>query len=78
LSPIYQVSGLRCTSRHAIQAFVGLGPATWRGQYAVDLRVRPPTFIVTFADRVADVRALKRDGYAELKRDDGVVLLRRK
>lgn len=77
LSPIYQVSGMRCSSRHAVQAFVGLGGAAWMQEYARDLRARPPRFIVTFEDRAGDIRGLIRAGYVELLRDDGLVLLRR-
>lgn len=77
LSPIYQVSGLRCSSRHAIQAFVGLGPPSWKTQYADDMRNHPPTFIVTFDDRRAELRDLQQYGYRELTREDGLVLLRR-
>lgn len=77
LSPIYQVSGLRCNSRHAIQAFVGLGPPSWKTDYTRDMRDHPPTFIVTFDDRKNELRDLKRQGYRELTRDDGLVLMRR-
>lgn len=77
LSPIYQASGLRCSSRHAIQTFVGLGPPSWKREYADDLRTQPPRFMVTFAERTADLRDLAKGGYTELGREDGLVLLRR-
>ncbi len=76
LSPIYQASGMRCTSRHAIEAFLGFGPASWKQEYAADLRARPPTFIVTFEDRRHDLRALAKRGYVAIYREDGLVLLR--
>jgi hypothetical protein len=77
LSPIYQASGMRCTSRHAIEAFIGLGPPAWKQEYATDLRARPPTFIVTFDDRAHDLRALAKRGYVAIHREDGLVLLHR-
>lgn len=77
LSPIYQASGMRCTSRHAIEAFIGLGPPSWKQQYADDLRLHPPTFLVTFEDRAKDIKTLSKRGYVEIYREDGLVLLRR-
>jgi hypothetical protein len=59
--PIYQVSGLRCPSRHVVQARVTL--PGWDEEYA-DLVVRnPPRFIVTFRDRPDDIRNLGQRGY---------------
>jgi len=77
LSPIYQVSGLRCSSRHAVQAFVGLGPPSWKFEYARDMHNHPPTFLVTFDDRRAELRRLQHEGYRELSRDGGIVLMQR-
>lgn len=77
ISSIYQVSGMRCSSRHAIQSFVGLGPPSWKTEYARDMRERPPRFMVTFADRGGDLRALARQGYRKAHQEGGLVLMRR-
>jgi len=62
--PIYQVSGLRCPSRHVVQARVNL--PGWDEEYAQLVLRNPPRFIVTFSDRPDDIAKLKRRGYHEL------------
>ena len=62
-TPIYQLSRLRCPSRHVAPWLMNAGYRKWRAEYRRDLRKNPPTFIVTFLDRKNDVRMLRRRGY---------------
>lgn len=73
LTPLYALTGLSCTSRHIVQDIVDSGLPTWPAEYARDLEKAPPSFIVTFVDRSADLRALKAQGYRPVATEDGLV-----
>ncbi len=72
-APVYQVSGLRCPSRHVIEARAAL--PGWKEEYERVLREHPPTFIVTFRDRPKDVGRLRRRGYRALRMRSLFVLM---
>jgi hypothetical protein len=74
LTPLYALTGLSCTSRHIVQEIVDSGLPAWPAQYARDLEKAPPSFIVTFADRTADLRDLKARGYRAVGIEDGLVV----
>jgi hypothetical protein len=74
LTPIYALTGMSCTSRHIVQEIVDSGLPDWPAQYARDLEKAPPSFIVTFADRAADLRDLKARGYRAVGIEDGLVV----
>jgi hypothetical protein len=77
ISPVYQFTGLRCTTRHAIGSFVLLGPKTWRSEYGRDLRERPARFMVsihTYPRRNAELRKL---GYRQIARYGTVLVFER-
>jgi hypothetical protein len=71
--PLYQVSGLRCPSRHVIEARAAL--PGWAQEYKLALEQHPPTFIVTFNDRPKDIEALRGLGYRELPMPSLFVLM---
>jgi hypothetical protein len=77
-APIYQVAGLRCTSRHVAPWTMKNGPRYWKKEYRADLEERPPTFIVTFDDRDADIRGLEQRGYVAQEMPGGFVLMKRR
>jgi hypothetical protein len=62
-TPIYQVTGLRCPSRFFSQDTVGFGLPEWTPEERQDLLDRPPTFLVTFSDRRAEIRDFEGRGY---------------
>ena len=74
--PIYQVSGLRCPSRHVIQAWPGL--PEWESEFFRTIKKQPPTFIVTFEDRPDELRKLRRMGYKKTDLPGMFVLLTHK
>lgn len=59
---IYQVSGLRCPSRHVIQMWPA-GLPQWEPEFWTTLRETRPRFVVTFRDRAREVARLRRLGY---------------
>jgi hypothetical protein len=59
---IYQVSGMRCPSRHVMQAWPA-GLPSWEGEWKRDMIKSRPRFVVTFRDRPSEVRWLKNLGY---------------
>ncbi len=63
-TPVYQVSGLRCTSRHIVEYVVDTGLPGWRKEYDRALVEDPPTYVLTFKDRPRDLNALRRRGYS--------------
>jgi hypothetical protein len=74
LTPLYAITGLSCTSRHVVQDIVDTGLPHWPIEYARDLDRKPPSFIVTFADRSDDLHELKARGYRPIAIEDGLVL----
>ena len=74
--PISQVSGLRCPSRHVIQAWPGL--PEWESEFFRTIREQPPTFIVTFEDRPDEIRRLRRMGYRKTDLPGMFILLTHK
>jgi hypothetical protein len=77
-APIYQLTGLRCPSRHIVEEEVAMGLAGWRAEYERELAAHPPTFVVTFADRPTDLVALGRNGYQDIGRVGLFVVLERR
>jgi hypothetical protein len=73
LTPLYALTGLSCTSRHIVQDIVDTGLPEWPAEYERDLEKAPPSFIVTFVDRSADLRKLKAQGYRPVAIEDGLV-----
>src|SRR5262249_32759821 len=73
LTPLYALTGLSCTSRHIVQDIVDTGLPEWPAEYERDLEQMPPSFIVTFVDRTADLRKLKAQGYRPVAIEDGLV-----
>lgn len=59
---IYLVSGLRCPSRHVIQAQPA-GLPHWEPEFWHTIAEREPRFVVTFKDRPKDLKRLRRLGY---------------
>lgn len=59
---VYQVSGMRCPSRHVIQMWPA-GLPEWESEFHATIRKHRPRFIVTFADRPHEVRQYRRLGY---------------
>lgn len=59
---IYQVSGMRCPSRHVMQAWPA-GLPSWEGEWKRDINRYRPRFVVTFRDRPHEVRWLQKLGY---------------
>jgi len=62
-TPLYQLTSLRCTSRHIVQEIVDTGLPSWPSEYRTALEKRAPTFLVTFTDRRTDLKYLERWGY---------------
>jgi hypothetical protein len=63
LTPMYPLTGLRCTSRHIVEDNVPTGLPDWRREYRTTLEAHPPTFMVTFGDRPRDLSYLYGRGY---------------
>jgi hypothetical protein len=68
ISPVYHLTGLRCTTRHAIGSFVFLGPRSWTSEYTQDLRERPPRFMVSIHTMPRRNKSLMDNGYREIAR----------
>jgi hypothetical protein len=75
LTPLYPLTGLRCTSRHIVEDNVPTGLPDWKREYKTTLEQRPPTFMVTFSDRPKDVAYLKGRGYKQVAREGMFVIL---
>ena len=73
---IYLVSGMRCPSRHVIQAQPAGLPA-WGPEFWRDIRKHLPRFVVTFKDRPRDLVALHRLGYRKHAMPSIYVLMER-
>lgn len=71
-TPIYQIAGLRCPSRHIVEAALYQGLPRWRKEYERTLRDSPPTFVVTFSDRHRRLRELESMGYVRHDVADGL------
>jgi len=78
VSPLYQETGLRCPSRHAIGMFVGFGPPTWAQERRRDLARTPPTFMMTLKRLPGEIRQLQYGGYHEIGRFGTLVIFMRK
>lgn len=63
---IYQVSGLRCPSRHVMQPFPA-GLPRWELEFFGSVRRDRPRFLVTFEDRSGELRILRQLGYTPTK-----------
>lgn len=59
---IYTVSGMRCPSRHVMQAWPA-GLPKWEPEFWNDVKSHLPRFVVTFKDRPHDIRRLRALGY---------------
>jgi hypothetical protein len=68
-TPIYQLTGMRCPSRHIVQDVVPNGLPSWTAEYRTTLERTPPSFVVTFTDRKKDLEYLKSRGYGQLGSD---------
>jgi hypothetical protein len=68
-TPIYQLTGMPCPSRHIVQDVVPTGLPGWAAEYRATLERTPPTFVVTFTDRHKDLEYLKGRGYKQLAVD---------
>lgn len=77
-TPIYQITQLRCPSRHVAPWLMNAGFRKWRREYRNDLRKTPPTFIITFLDRKRDVKMLRRRGYRSERIAGEYVLMTRR
>jgi Dolichyl-phosphate-mannose-protein mannosyltransferase len=77
VSPVYQLTGLRCTTRHAIGTFVVLGPRSWGSEYTRDLRARPPRFMVSIHTVPRRNKSLIKNGYREIARFGTVMVFER-
>ena len=77
ISPIYQLSGLRCNTRHAIGTFTGLGPRSWTTEYNQHLRDDPPRFMVSIRSYPRRNKQLIQHGYREIARYGTVIVFER-
>ena len=77
ISPVYHLTGLRCTTRHAIGSFVYLGPRSWGSEYSQDLRERPPRFMVSIHTLPRRNKTLIKNGYREIARFGTVMVFER-
>jgi hypothetical protein len=77
ISPVYQLTGLRCNTRHAIGTFVPLGPRSWQAEYQRDLRERPPRFMVSIHTYPLINRRLRHSGYRQIARFGTVIVYER-
>jgi hypothetical protein len=77
ISPVYQLTGLRCTTRHAIGTIVLLGPRSWSSEYARDLRERPPRFMVSIHTVPDRNKSLIEKGYREIARFGTIMVFER-
>ncbi|HKU36933.1 MAG TPA: glycosyltransferase family 39 protein [Polyangiales bacterium] len=77
ISPVYHLTGMRCTTRHAIGSFVFLGPRSWGSEYAQDLRERPPRFMVSIHTLPRRNKTLIKNGYREIARFGTVLVFER-
>jgi hypothetical protein len=66
---LYHLAQLRCTSRE-IAADISAQP--WRGERERAEREDPPTFLVTFSDRLPRLQQLERRGYVRHDVRDGI------
>lgn len=62
-TPIYQITGLRCPSRHFSEDTVATGLPEWEAQRDRDLEASPPSFVVTFSDRRSEIQPYLARGY---------------
>jgi hypothetical protein len=77
ISPIYQLTGMQCSTRHAVGSFVPLGPPSWAREYEQDLRERPPRFMVSIRNYSKTNQRLIKAGYRQIARFGTVVVLDR-
>lgn len=68
VSPIYQLTDLHCTMRHAIGSFVQMGPKYWGAEYTQTLREHPPRFMVSIHTYPKRNRMLGKIGYRQIAR----------
>jgi hypothetical protein len=68
ISPIYQLTDMRCPMRHAIGSFVSMGPKYWGAEYTQLLRENPPRFMVSIHTYPRRNRLLVKLGYREIAR----------
>lgn len=77
LTPLFQLTGMHCNTRHAVGSFISLGPPSWASEYARDLRERPPRFMVSIKTYSKTNRRLLASGYREIGRFGTVMVLDR-
>lgn len=77
ISPIYQLTGMRCTTRHAIGTFVGMGPENWREEYDRAMRETPPRFAVSIHTYPRRNRKLRALGFRQIARFGTVIVFER-
>lgn len=68
ISPVYQLTGMHCTSRHAIGSFVAMGPRYWSAEYNDFLRDQHPRFVVSIHTYPKRNKQLRKLGYRETHR----------
>jgi hypothetical protein len=68
ISPLYQLTGLNCTTRHAVGSFTTMGPKYWGREYTDFLRQHPPRFVVSIHTYPKRNRMLRKIGYRDIAR----------
>jgi hypothetical protein len=74
ISPLYQLTGLNCTTRHAIGSFTQMGPRYWGREYVDFFRDSPPRFVVSIHTYPKRNRMLRNVGYREIARYGTVIV----
>ncbi len=74
ISPIYQLTGLRCNTRHAIGTFTLLGPDSWVTELNHHLQADPPRFMVSIRAYPRRNKQLVKHGYREVARYGTVIV----
>jgi len=73
IGALYQLTGLRCTSRFMVSVpFLRSASPRWRAEYQRMWDTRPPTFFVSFSDRVVLAEQMRARGYRAEVIDDGL------
>ena len=68
ISPIYQLTGMHCNTRHAVGTFTLQGPRSWVHELNQHLREDPPRFMVSIRAYPRRNKQLVNNGYREVAR----------
>jgi hypothetical protein len=68
VSPVYQLTGMHCPTRHAIGSFVSMGPRYWGREYSDFLANEHPRFVVSIHTYPRRNKQLRKIGYRETDR----------